>query len=233
MLVNVPQTPQGALGAVLSALIVVFSLAGLTMHSDFYAGVCRRDYWVYYTNQSNLLVFVYFALLAPLLYATGALRWLIPHAEYALMLCIMLTHFVFHLFLAPFMLEETLYTPPAPNMRLTNADSAVQHYIVPLMTFAYWLLCSPGKRMLDAGDAVYWLVFPAAYVVFVLIRARVRGRIHHTRSAYPYPFLDVGFFGAKRVTKLCSLLLLSSAAAGFAGVLAVRAAISLLSLLMK
>ncbi len=219
------------LGTVLSALIVVFSLIGLTLHGDFYAGVCRRDYWAYYTNQSNLLVFAYFALGAPLLYASQALHALIPHAEYALMLCIMLTHLVFHHFLAPFIMEETIYTPHAPNERIARADSAVQHYIVPLMTLAYWLFCSPGKWTLDAGDALYWLAFPGAYVAFVLVRARVRGCIHQTRSAYPYPFLDVAFFGSGRVVQLCGVLLLLSAAAGFTGVLAVRAAFSLLSLL--
>lgn len=221
------------LGTVLSALLVVFSLAGLTLHGDFYAGVCRRDYWVYYTNQSNLLVFAYFALGAPLLYTSQALHSLIPHAEYALMLCIMLTHLVFHHFLAPFIMEETIYTPHAPNERIARADSTVQHYIVPLMTLAYWLLCSPGKWTLDAGDALYWLAFPAAYVAYVLVRARVRGCIHQTRSAYPYPFLDIDFFGAARVARLCGVLLLSGASAAFTGVLTVRAAFSLLSLLTE
>lgn len=218
-----------SLGAVLSALIVVFSLVGLTLHSDFYAGIARRDYWVYYTNQSNLLVFVYFSLIAPLLYGCEILHALIAHAEYALMLCIMLTHLVFHHFLAPFMLEETIYTPRAPNQRIARADSAIQHYIIPLMTFAYWLFCSPGKHTLDAGDAVYWLIFPSAYLLFVFIRAVMRGCIHQTHSAFPYPFLDIHRFGTRRVLRLCGVLLMLSAALGFCGVLFVRAAATLLS----
>lgn len=218
------------LGAVLSALIVVFSLAGLTMHGDFYIGVCRRDYWVYYTNQSNLLVLLYFAVFAPMIYTADGMQALIPHAEYALMLSILLTHLVFHHFLAPFVTEETIYTPHMPNKRMAHAASTVQHYIVPLLTLAYWLLCSPGKRTLDAGDAVYWLAFPAGYVAFVFIRAHIRGCIDKTRSAYPYPFLDIDFFGARRVLFLCGLLLLLSAGAGLAGVLAVRAACTLFSL---
>jgi len=231
MLANPPQTPQGLLGAVLSALIVVFSLAGLTMHGDFYAGVCRRDYWAYYTNQSNLLVFLYFALIAPLIYGTDRLNALIPHAEYALMLCIMLTHLVYHHFLAPFVMEETIYTPHVPDERIARADSAVQHYLVPLTTFVYWLICSPGKWTLDAGDAVYWLAFPGGYVAFVFLRARLRGCIHRTCSAYPYPFLDIDFFSVKRIAALLGMLLGLSASAGLAGVLSVRAAYSLLSLL--
>ena len=217
-------------GAVLCALIVVLSLAGLTMHSDFYAGVRRRDYWAYYTNQSNLLVFFYFAILSPVFYSNKALHPLIPHAEYALMLCIMLTHLVYHHCLAPFAAQDTDYTPHVSHSRLVHADSAVQHYAVPLATFAYWLLCSPGKRALDAGDAVYWLVFPLSYAAFVFVRARVCGTIHGTRSAYPYPFLDIGRFGIKRVFRLCRMLLVLCAAAAFSLVLAVRAACTLLTM---
>ena len=44
MLVVIPSAPYGRLGALLSALIVVASLIGLTMHKDFYAGVRRRDF---------------------------------------------------------------------------------------------------------------------------------------------------------------------------------------------
>ena len=219
MLIVAPQTPQEVLGAVLSALIVAFSLVGMTMHGDFYAGICRRDYWAYYTNQSNLLVFLYFAFIAPMLYAHPALRTLIPHAEYALMLCIMLTHLVFHYFLAPFISEKTAYTPHTPNTCIAHAASIVQHYLVPLLTFAYWLLCSPNKAQLSAPDAVLWLLFPLLYIAFVLLRARLRGRIYDTLSAYPYPFLDISIFGRRRVLGLCGALTSLAIAFASAGVL--------------
>ncbi len=231
MLVVVPPTAQGQLGAVLSALIVVFSLIGLTMHGDFYAGICRRDYWAYYTNQSNLLVLVYFALIAPFLYADARLHTLIPHAEFAVMLSIMLTHLVFHHFLAPFVMEETIYTPHAPDARIARADSFVQHYAVPLMTLAYWLLCSPGKSRLTLSDAFLWLLFPLLYVGFIFLRARLRGTIHGTKSAYPYPFLDVRFFGGRRVLLLTGILLALSAGASLTLVMAIRGAAFVLFLL--
>ena len=69
MLAFVPDYPYGRPGAVLSALIVVFSLIGLTMHRDFYAGKRRRGFFCFYTNLSNLIVLIYFALIAPRLYA--------------------------------------------------------------------------------------------------------------------------------------------------------------------
>ncbi len=213
---------KAPLGAVLSSLIVVASLAGLTMHGDFYAGVCRRDYWVYYTNQSNLLVLVYFALIAPLLYTAPSLHALIPHAEFAVMLCIMLTHLVFHRFLAPFVMEETIYSPHAPDARIARADSFVQHYAVPLLTLAYWLLCSRGKERLGLADVFLWLSFPFAYVAFVFLRARLRGQIFRTRSAYPYPFLDVDFFGKKRISQLIGILFFLCLGASLSLVSAIR-----------
>ena len=50
VVVVIPDEPFGRLGAALSALIAVFSLIGLTMHKDFYAGRRRKDFLCYYTN---------------------------------------------------------------------------------------------------------------------------------------------------------------------------------------
>ena len=66
MLVVTPSALFGRVGAVLSALLVVFSLIGLTVHSDFYAGRRRRGYFLYFTNVSNLLVLLYFVTSPPL-----------------------------------------------------------------------------------------------------------------------------------------------------------------------
>ncbi len=217
-----PQTGPGALGGVLFASIVVASAAGLTLHAGFYAGTCRRDYWAYYTNLSNLAVFLYFTLAAPVLYASDALRPLIPHAEYALTMSILLTHVVYHNFIAPFLHLQTVYAQPAPDARIANADSAVQHYAVPLLTAAYWLFCSPGKAALGLADAFLWLLFPLSYVAFILVRARVRGVICGTGSAYPYPFLDVALLGAQRVAVLCAVLLLVCGGFSLLGIVFIR-----------
>lgn len=222
MLVNPPQTPAGRLGAVLSALIVVFSLIGLTLSRDFYAGVRRRDYWAYYTNQSNLLVFIYFSLIAPALYASDGAQSVIPHAEFAVMLCILLTHLVFHYILAPFVAGETAYMPHVADSPITRADSCIQHYVVPLLTFIYWFLCSSGKAHLFLGDAVFWLAFPLGYVAYVLVRAQVFGVIRGTRSAYPYPFLDIHLLGHRRVAAICFMLLAICLLCALGIVLAVR-----------
>ena len=227
MLVVIPGGLYGRLGAVLSALIVVCCLIGLTMDADFYAGVRRRGYFVYYTNLSNLLVLVYFALIAPVLYAKASLRPIIPHAEFALTMVILLTFAVFHLLLMPDVCAQLRGLPPTRLFRIVCADNIVLHYVVPLLTLCYWLLCSPGKAALSARDALAWTVIPLCYLLAVLVRARIRGDIYGTDSAYPYPFLDIPRRGARRVAFTCAQLYACCAGAGLLAVALVHLAFSL------
>ena len=214
MLVVMPGGLYGRLGAVLSALIVVCCLIGLTMHADFYAGVRRRDFLLYYTNLSNLLVLIYFALVAPLLYARASLRWLIPHAEFALTMTILLTFAVFHLWLFPDVRRQLRGVRRTRLFCIVCADNLVVHYIVPLLTLCYWLLCSPGKAALSARDALTWTAVPLAYLLAILVRAPLCGPIYGTSSAYPYPFLDIPARGARQVAFTCAGLYACCAAVG-------------------
>ena len=138
--------PSTRLGILFSALIVISSMIGLTMHSDFYAGRGRREFFCFYTNVSNLAVLIYFALAAPRLYARPRLHTLIPHAEFAVMMCIMLTFCVFHLLLFPAIRLAARTMPRTREYLILCTDNIIIHYIVPLSVFAYWLLCSPDKH---------------------------------------------------------------------------------------
>lgn len=223
MLSVMPHAVYGRVGAVLSALIVVFSLVGLTMHRDFYAGMRRHDFFCYYTNISNLLVLVYFALIAPRLYA--ARSRLIPHTEYALMMCIMLTFFVFHLILFPAIRTKTMGAGmPAKELAIVLTDNLIVHYLVPWLVFLYWLLCSPGKGLLGLGSALLWTGIPLLYIAYVYLRAPVCGVIEEAGSPYPYPFLDVKLYGIRRVTLNCAALYAVCTLCGALIVCIVRAA---------
>lgn len=223
MLAVIPSAPYGRLGAVFSALIVVFSLIGLTMHKDFYAGLRRRNFFCYYTNLSNLLVLVYFALIAPRLYAASSP--LIPHAEYTVMMCIMLTFFVFHLMLFPAIREQMKATAVRTReLAIVLADNCIIHYLVPWLVFLYWLLCSPGKAQLSMRSALLWTVIPLAYLAYIFLRAPIRGVIDEAGSPYPYPFLDIGRCGLLRVTRSCTALYAVCALAGTAVIWLVRLA---------
>ncbi|MBQ7887451.1 MAG: Pr6Pr family membrane protein [Clostridia bacterium] len=198
--------PCTRLGVVLSALIVVFAIVGITMHRDFYAGHGRREFFCFYTNVSNLAVLLYFALAAPRLYARESLHSLIPHAEFAVMMCIMLTHCVFHLMLYPAVRRAVQHMPRTTAYRIVCTDNFIIHYLVPLTVLLYWLLCSPQKRALGVRDALYWTALPLGYIAFIFLRARLKGTIEEAGSPYPYPFLDIGVFGAARVMRVCAAL---------------------------
>ena len=172
MLVVLSDTPSGQIGAVLSALIVALCIIGLTMHKDFYAGIPRHGFFCFYTNLSNALVGVYFVLIAPRLYASGRLRPLIPHAEFMLMMSIMLTFSVFHMMLFPAIRSVVGKAKHTREYRIVCTDNFIVHYLVPWLVFFYWLLCSPGKETLSYFDAVIWTALPVIYLACILLRAR-------------------------------------------------------------
>ena len=198
--------PYTCLGAVLSALIVAGGVIGLTMHKDFYARKRRKDFFCFYTNVSNLIVLIYFALIAPLLYKTPALHPLIPHAEFAVMMCIALTFSVFHLLLYPAIRQAARGATRTREYWIVYTDNFIIHYLVPLGVLAYWLLCSPDKQALNVWDALYWTAFPLAYIGLIFLRAGSKGNIEEVGSPYPYPFLDAGALGAGFVLRTCSAL---------------------------
>ena len=221
MLIVTPSALYGRLGALLSVLIVVCACIGLTLHRDVYAHTPRRDFYVYYTNVSNLIVLLYFALLAPWLYARAALRRFIPVAEFSVMMIILLTHLVFHNLLFPEIRRAAHGMPRSRETSIMAADNAFIHYLVPLLTALYWLLCSPQKDALTLPGVLVWLTVPLLYLLCVFLRAR-KGNLAGTDSPYPYPFLDVPQLGAGRVTGICLTLLAACVLASVSLLLLVR-----------
>lgn len=65
------------------------------------------------------------------------------------------------------------------------------HDIVPSLYWLLWLVGLPKAR-LPWRTAIAWLGFPAAYLVYTLVRAPWIG-------GYPYPFLDAARIGYGRV----------------------------------
>ena len=209
-------------GTLLSALIVVLCIVGLTMHRDFYACRIRKDFFCFYTNLSNLVVLIYFAVAAPWLYQDAALHPLIAHAEFAVMMEILLTFAVFHLVLFPAVRKTALCMERTREYMIVCADNLFIHYLVPLSVFVYWLLFSPGKSSLRAGDALYWTALPVVYAVFIFLRAPLRGVIEEAGSPYPYPFMDIQTLGMRRVMICCASLYTISVLAGLGIIMIIR-----------
>jgi hypothetical protein len=65
------------------------------------------------------------------------------------------------------------------------------HVVVPVLFVLYWCFFTPKKR-LTWKDGLLWLIFPALYLVYSMIR----GNMTHW---YPYPFLNIDEIGFSKV----------------------------------
>jgi hypothetical protein len=65
------------------------------------------------------------------------------------------------------------------------------HDVVPLTYAVYWFVFV-RKGCVNWTMPLLWLVYPAVYVIYALVKGSFTGR-------YPYPFLDVGQLGAQAV----------------------------------
>lgn len=70
------------------------------------------------------------------------------------------------------------------------ADIAL-HYATPLAALGHWLAFPPA-RALALRSALLWCPYPAAYLLYALVRGELLG-------SYPYHFIDVGALGYPRV----------------------------------
>ncbi|MCK8677980.1 Pr6Pr family membrane protein [Streptomyces lichenis] len=137
----------------------------------------------YFTVQSNLLVALVLAVSARR--AWSGRRPLRPALTTAVLLYALTAGLVRHLLLSP------LTTNGAAPGWHTLADQLL-HTAVPLALLADWfLLTRPGG--LRARHALLWLLYPAAYLAFALLRGAALSP--GTPARYPYPFLDVPAHG--------------------------------------
>ncbi len=65
------------------------------------------------------------------------------------------------------------------------------HVVVPVLYVLYWFIFAP-KKILQWKNLAPWLIFPAAYLVYSLLRGP-------TADWYPYPFLHAGKLGYGQV----------------------------------
>lgn len=78
----------------------------------------------------------------------------------------------------------------APHGLQLLADNLL-HYVVPTSALAYWVLYPPRSRLGFMAPLV-WCLYPAGYLVYVLVRGVVVG-------SYPYHFIDVANLGYRQV----------------------------------
>jgi len=160
------------------------ALAAITFVALFWAPSTGLHFeltdYVYFTNQSNLLLAVVMAWagVAALTRRPGPPLWLIG----AVTLFILITGLVAWLILDP--------APPGEEvvaLGLTHAE--IVHRLTPIAAFVHFVLMVPHRR-LRVSHAAWWLLYPVAYCAFATVRGLVS-----PHSAYPYPFVDVSDIG--------------------------------------
>lgn len=172
-----------------AAVIAAIGWAALTLQASLTIGAVLgqgRSLWAalwlffgFFTVLTNMLV-----ALAMTLVAAG--RWPggprpSPSALTAAALAIAVVGLLYHLLLSG-------RVPP-----LSGADwiaDRTMHYLVPLLTAAYWAAFVP-KSSFRLVDPFVWLIYPVAYLAYALARGAVDGW-------YPYDFIDAGALGYRR-----------------------------------
>jgi hypothetical protein len=174
---------------------------------------------VYFTVQSNLLVFGYFAGALYWMLRTGAVVTPAPRLRGGITLWVMITGLVAHILL-------NHGANPLPGL-VRGADlfadwaTFAVHYLVPVMVLVDWLAFSP-RRTVSWRHVPLWLAYPLGYGLVALGRAAVYPDFV---TPYPYFFLDprthgyvwvVGQFGVLTVefTVLAAVVVLLNRVAG-------------------
>ncbi len=156
---------------VLSSLIIQFSLM---LYGPAYKGfldVLVR-FFSYFTILSNTLVFIYFL---NLMLKNNAEEecWQKAETGTAITVYISVVGIVYHAVLSQ------LHSPVGLAFW---ADHGL-HSFSPMLTFLYWAFFT-SKRRVQYKTIPYWLIYPAVYFLYTLLRGSLTG-------VYPYPFLDL------------------------------------------
>lgn len=89
------------------------------------------------------------------------------------------------------------------------------HDVVPALYVLFWLLACRRRRRLPWSSAAVWLLWPAIYLAYTLVRGALTGW-------FPYPFLDPGTNGYGRVAAMVFALLLAFVALGLLAIAVTR-----------
>ncbi len=132
-----------------------------------------ESYFSFFTILTNWIVAVSFTLS---LSASGS-RWgewaSLPQTKTAVAVYIAVVGFIYS------MLLRATWNPQGWQ----KVADVILHDLVPILYVLYWLIFVP-KTTLRWKETVAWLVYPAVYLIYILIRGAMIGR-------YPYPFIDL------------------------------------------
>ena len=138
-------------------------------------------FFSFFTIQTNILVAVCFTFLWLKPKSKWGLFFSKPKKTTAITLYITIVGLVYNAIL------RFLWAPTG-SQKLVDE---LLHLVIPILVLLYWILFVP-KKTLEFKDIFPWLIFPAVYLVYTLIRGAFF-------SFYPYPFIDVILLGYNKV----------------------------------
>lgn len=180
------------IGASLSWFALIFQLY-LILHNrpaSATAGETLARYFTYYTILSNLLVAVCFT--AEVVHKDRRKFFFTqPATLAATVVYIGVVGLVYNIIL------RYQWQPTG----LQRVVDELLHLIIPIYFILYWLILVP-KIKLKWSKLLNWLLFPAVYLVIIMIRGSYV-------NYYPYPFVDITTLGYQKVIINCVLVLLA------------------------
>jgi len=169
----------------LGALIVWFSVI-----AQFYLAIVNRQtpvseavirFFSYFTIQTNILVATCFTILLLKPASGWGSFFSSPRVLTAICTYITFVGLTYNILL------RQLWQPTG----LQQLVDELLHSAIPIIFILYWLIFV-SKAELQWKNALPWLIYPIAYLVYILIRGAASGN-------YPYPFIDVNELGYPRM----------------------------------
>jgi hypothetical protein len=158
--------------------------------------VAISNFFSYFTILSNFVVAI--SLTAGLLASSSAAGKFFTNVSVrtAIAVYIFIVGLVYNLVL------RKIWSPTGWQLVADN----LLHVLVPLFYVLFWYFFIP-RNMLKWNDIFPWLLFPACYLVYSLVRGASTGW-------YPYPFLHAGELGYAKVAVNSLVVLLAFVAVG-------------------
>lgn len=163
---------------------------GLFIKLGLYHGRIEWYTLMYYTNWSNIFVFVIFLFL--LLFPEYNNYRKLLNIKGCVTMMILLTIFIYH-----FLLNGKDFNMQ-PITTVEGLGSFLLHYYTPFLVFFDWLFWDK-KGMFLQKAALFWTVIPYIYMILIFWIASKGSFIPNQNTNYPYKFIAVDLLGWERV----------------------------------
>lgn len=189
------------------SILFTFCFVGIFLNSGISEGFFNTELFVYYTYITNILCLV----------VTGIVLYdnykkvinnehrghneIIRKIKGAATIGILITGVVYHFLLGDTSVEGYFHL-----------DNIIVHYIVPLMFVLDWILFDKRKNI-NVIDPLTWLLLPATYLIYALIRGAIVGA--DAKLQYAYWFIDVNDLGYSGVLIWALILTLAFSIVGY------------------